>query len=443
MIQLLTLALFGCISVAGLFSSNWALSLALSMFAFEQALQASSDIFRGTTWLANAVVGGVCVVSALRMIFMVRRPFLGYFSPIWMGTMLLFAWSVMSLIWTPSAESAGKLMMGAKEYFVLFLIVAPILVDGIESVGKVARAILYGGTLTVMVLVLNPEFRTFSGRMSFEIVSGVKSSPLAIGELGGMLIICASLLRQGPNQALLTVARVGAFLAGAVLALQSGSRGQLVFAVLVALIFYPISKKLKSLPAFVGTAVGLAVIAPSVFFVGQAVLLTEGANRWDVGQLLQGLNARLANIFDMFGEFLRYPPAWVFGLGYNAFSSISATTASEGYVHNIVAELICEFGIPMTIVFGLMVAATARSSIWLFRRYADDPVSRASLSVLLALCAYQLLLINKQGSLWGDFVVFLYMMLIARLHKRVVADDEEEAEYAAGRRDDEPQLVYG
>ncbi|MBL9140728.1 MAG: hypothetical protein JNK53_02575, partial [Phycisphaerae bacterium] len=409
---------------------------------FEQALQASSELFRSKLWLANVAVALVAGFSALRVVGTQRQPFYAYATPIWIGTCIIYGWSAASLIWTPSFEKAYEIITWGLPYFVVFILIAPVLLQGIESVGSYARALLYGGTLIVLLLVLNPEFTATGGRFGFQIEGQVRSSPLAIGELGGTLIIVAALLRQGPHQALLNVARIAAFTMGAVLALQSGSRGQLLFAVVVALTFYPISKKLKSLPTFIGTVIGAAVIVPAVFFVAQAVLLSEGTQRWDAVKMEEGVSIRFANALDLLGAFVTNPAAWIFGLGANGFSSISATTAGEGYVHNICVETISELGLPMFALFALLLAATTRQAFWLFRRYSDSPRERASLSVLLALAAYQFLLVNKQGNLWSNGMVFVYMIFIAKLHKLTQTDDDEILAIESGESHDAEPIAY-
>jgi hypothetical protein len=439
MIQILTISLFGAMCLAGLFSSSWALALAVLMFAFEQSLQASSDIFRANLWLTNVAIALVVGASAFRVVSTQRLPFFAYATPIWIGTCVIYMWSAATLIWTPSAEKAWEIISWGIPYFLVFVVATPILLRGIDSVGAYSRALLYGGTLIVLLLVINPEFTNMGGRFGFQIEGKVRSSPLAIGELGGTLIIVASLLRQGPNQALLNIARAAAFIMGAMLALQSGSRGQLLFAVVVALTFYPISKKLKSLPAFVGTVLGLAVIIPAVYFVAQAVLLSEGTARWDAAKIDEGVQIRFANSLDLLGAFVTNPAAWLFGLGANAFSSISATTAGEGYVHNICVETVSELGLPMFVVFAVLVASTAQTSFRLFKRFADHPMERASLSVLLALAAYQFLLVNKQGNLWSNYMVFVYMIFIAKLNVLTQTDDAEVmSEEADDQHDSQP-----
>lgn len=426
MLQVFTIALLGMLCVAGLASAPWALALICLMYALEQSLQASSPIFLAMLSLANFIVAIAAGLSMGVSFARTDRPMQGYWNFALVGSLAIYCWSMLSLIWTPSFEAAWGMISWGIPYCIVFLVVAPLLLDGIASVGVFARAFLYGGSLVVLSIVINPEFVSFGGRMALQLEGKVRTNPLAIGELGGCLIIVAALLRQGPRQGILQVGRIAAFCLGAILALQSGSRGQLLFAVVIALLFYPLSKKLKSIATFFGTALGVVIIVPAVLFLASTVLQTEGLRRWDMDNIDSGTVVRILNATDLLMAMASQPFSWIFGMGANAFSSLSSATASEGYVHNITAETLAELGLPIFILFVAIIWKCGRDAIWLFRRFAASPVERASLSVLLALAAYQLLLANKQGNLWSNQTPFLYMILIARLQRRTAARDEED-----------------
>lgn len=424
MFQVITLPLFLLLCAAATVSSTWALTLIVLMFGIEQSLQTSSPIFLERSWLANVIVAAACGVCVMRV--MASRPgtMQAYATPIWCGTVALYAWAFMSLVWTPSFEGATEIMGKGWPYFILFILIAPILLDDMRGLGRFARMLLYSGILVVLTLVLNPEFGTWSGRAGLVVAGKLITNPLAIGELGGTLIILAALLRTGPSPALLALARSSAFVLGAILALQSGSRGQLAFAVLIAVLFYPVSKRLKSIPAFFGTAIGVGTIAAVVFLLASIVLEGFAAQRWGAGELDAGFRQRMANAAELLGDFVTSPAAWVMGLGSNAFSSLNAVAAKDEYVHNLPVEILAELGIPMFAVFMALLYITAREGLTLFRRYANRPNDRAALSVLLALGAYQLLLACKQSNLWGNGMLFLFMILITRLQKRTAGDAE-------------------
>jgi hypothetical protein len=248
-----------------------------------------------------------------------------------------------------------------------------------------------------------------------------------MGELGGNLMLAGALFRVGSRQWFTQLLRGGAFFLGAMLALQSGSRGQVVFAVLLALTFYPVSVRIQNVKGFLWSALGVVVLVPLMLYLGQLLLAGQELRRWDADVIAGGTDVRIANITELVWAWLKAPAAWLFGLGFNAFTSISAAR-SEPYSHAMTVDMLTEQGIPM---FGLFVAVTVvgiRDGIWLFRRFAGDPDVRATLAVVFAMFAYQMLLVNKQGYLWVGMSYFFFLIVASRLRQRTeVFDAEDEA----------------
>jgi MFS family permease len=98
-----------------------------------------------------------------------------------------------------------------------------------------------GFAIIALTMILNPEFNIRSGRLGFMLTETVRSNPLAIGELGGILMIVSVLYRGLRATRLFTVLRVAAFVVGTALALYSGSRGQVLFGGGTALAFFALT----------------------------------------------------------------------------------------------------------------------------------------------------------------------------------------------------------
>ncbi len=428
MIQTLTVGVFvfGCL--AALLSPGWAFALALSMYTLEQALQASSGFFFSRASLCNIIVALVVGVAAVRHTLRTPGNLRGHANAAFFAALIIFGWSAFSLAWTPSRATALEIVSWGLPYFVLFVLVVPFLVDSLEEFGSIARACMYFGTLVLGILIINPEFTSASGRLGFSVGEGHRSNPLAIGELGGALIIIASLLRVGPKQWLLNLGRVAAFGVGAVIALQSGSRGQLLFAVVLAIVFLPLAKKIKSFPGFILTILGVIAIVSVVGFLATSTLGLDVVGRWDASALEGGSVHRLTSILDLLAAWAKSPVGWVMGLGFNAFSSVTDFGSQEHYSHNITVDVLAELGLPVFILFAYLWFVVAQSAIWLFRRFADSPIERTNLAVVLALLTYQFLLANKQSNLWGNGMVFCFAVILVRVHRRTVAADQDAGE---------------
>ena len=97
----------------------------------------------------------------------------------------------------------------------------------------------------------------------------------------------------------------------------------------------------------------------------------------------------------------------------------------------------------MFILLGIILAITTRDARWLFRRFANDPIGRASISVLLALLAYQIFLVNKQGYLWAATSFYFYVVAITRLRLRTEFADTESGVLFDGESTSQEELTNG
>lgn len=413
----LVLSILAVLVIGSLFRPLWALTLAMLMYPLEQSLQGSVDQFRAFPPLANYIVAGVVGLAAIRAVFAMQRPFVGYFTRAWWVTVAIFAWSALSLLWTPSMPQAGELVREGIPYFILFLIAAPVLIDGVDDLLELAGLLMMFGALVALTIIVNPEFNLKSGRLGLMLTSTVRSSPLAIGELGGTLLIVSSLFRSATSSTALKLARPVAFVCGAILALYSGSRGQLLFGAAFALAFYPVARPVRSIASYLATASGVVLVGGTLVLLSQFLLEGDMLRRWQGDVLGAGVEVRRLNTLDLFRAFASNPLAWVFGLGWNAFSSIT-DSSKEPYSHSLLVDLLTELGIPVFIAFGFVATDVVRAGVGLFRRWSADEQRRAAVTVFLALAAYQFLLVNKQGYLWGVGLSFLQWLILVRVRAR-------------------------
>lgn len=427
MIEILTVGFFVIACLLAVRDTAWALALVVSMYALEQALQASSGIFMRITPLANVCVALTAGLSVVLNLPSQDRPFRGYATPIFSVAIGFFVWAMISLLWTPAFGSAWEMTRWGIPYVILFLLVAPLLIDDSASVNRFFRAYLVVGVATTVLILINPAFTVKSGRLALDLGANIRTNPLVIGELGGLLIL-VSVLAPIDGAAFRTLAwRAVAFCLGVIISLQSGSRGQLVFAVGLAVLFFPVSRRIRNVIGFFGTAFVVLLTVPIVLFLAQLVLGASDLRRWELTTLAGGASTRLLNIVDLFAAFGSQPSAWVVGLGFNAFSWVSGANR-EPYSHALIVDMLTELGIPIFVLFCWWSLRVLRDGLWLLSRFGDDPVGRGTAALLLALYAYETLLVNKQGYLWAATLFFLVGILITRVRLREEALDAEYAE---------------
>jgi hypothetical protein len=416
MIQAITVSAFLIACVLSFVRPGWALALVLSMYTAEQALQASSGVFVRFTWLANLCIAGVAGLSVLGCLQRQEQPFLGYANRTWLVLMGLYVWASVSLLWTPSFESALGFTTWGLPYLILFMLVSPLLADGLDDLSSFLKAYVVWGTVLALVILANPAFEIRDGRLSISIAASIRSNPLATGEHGGLLMIICVLIRPESRPFLWTIVRVVGLLAGLVLALRSGSRGQLFFAGVASIILLPFVQRSRNIFAFLGTVILVSILLFGALLIAGQVLDFEGLKRWDASTLLTGSAVRSSNAMDILSAFVRNPLAWLTGLGFNAFPFYSPAV-TEGYSHTLFVDILTELGLPVFLIF-LWAMWITFGSLRSMANSAPTEGGRVSVLVLAALLLYEVLLVNKQGNLWLAFPFFLLASLAQRVEVR-------------------------
>jgi len=424
MIQLLTIGLFIILCLAGIKSPTWALILATTMFAFEQALQASSSLFLSNPALANEITGVICLIMATRLVMRDRTKLNGVISIIYVCTLIIYFWSAISLAWSPARDVASEIILKGIPYLILFIFIAPILIVKIDLLDSFFTIYLYVGTLICILLILNPELTYYNNRISLDLGVGTRTNVLALGGIGGEIIILAALIRIGHPQWLLNITRIVAIPSGAILALQSGSRGQILFSIILSVLFYPVSKKINNLMSFVATIASIIFFIPIIYLI-TGLFLSEGIlSRWDSGNLDEGVGVRILNILELFNVWVQSPISWFLGLGFNAFSSVIPDGSRQGYSHNMTIDILTELGLLIFVVYLIMLYNCFVCSVWLFKKYQYFPKIRMSISIVIVMMLYNLLIANKQNNLWGNQLFFFYSILLFRCRYWTIHNDD-------------------
>ena len=425
MIGALTLTIFAALVLMGLTRPAWALALLILFFALEVSLQASVGPFRAFPPLANFFLAGVLGCSLGISLLSQQRPFAGTLTPVLGIIVLIYIWSIVSLAWTPAVPNAhnhgSNIMREEWPYVILVVMIAPMLVDGLAVWDSSRQIILFFGSMVVVTVMVNPEFTIKLGRIGVMLDGINRTSPLAIGQMGGALAIVGGLYRgriAGRASALLGL---GGFLMGLLLALYSGSRGQAIFSLLCMLALFPVSRQLKSVGAFLGNSLALIIAVVLAYIAFTFVTGGSDVDRWRSDRLEDAGGIRLQNIWILFSAFLNNPTAWLLGLGFNAFSTLG-NDLGQGYSHCTFVDVLCEEGLPCFIGLLVMCGMVVRAGRRLFLRFQHSPSQRSALATLLALTLYQFLLCNKEGNLWAAVNFFMLCCIVTRIDRREELD---------------------
>jgi hypothetical protein len=412
--------------LAGVLSGGAAGAFSFVLFPLQQLLWATSGLFFANRTLPNFIVATAVGLCLTREFITSARSFAGAWTVTLVASLSLYVWAALTLIWSPSYASGSELMFQGIPYVILMVILVPLAVNGLGQIAALRKGILVFGTATLATISISPEFTYWGGRLVFQFSSEARTNPLALGELGGLMLLAATLDSTERRTLGNRLLRGTAITVGLIGMLQSGSRGQLVGAVLTAIAFIPVARSIVNFRRFATTALVVLTLLVVVPLLASKLLEATALNRWDAADIQGASAGRLENILDIFNVWARNPLAWIIGLGANAFSTVT-DAGSEGWIHNLPAEITFEYGAIGVLLFGVAITSAFRDSVWLFGRFREDPSKRADLAFLLGATAFELFLTQKQSHLWGDISLFALMCIISRLRSTEVINDREHS----------------
>ena len=415
MLALLIGLAFLVLCIGAVVDFRWTLALLLLNYPLEQGLQGSIPLFVTNQSFANYIIGIIAVISLLRGILQKKVNLAGYFNIIWGIIFAAYVYSFISIAWSPSAANALLLVSDGIPYTILYIIIAPIMLDDIEDWNHVVIVSIIFGFIVAIAIIFSPEFTIRSGRLGMDFGPKMRSSPLAIGELGGFLMIAAGLLVFRIQNAWLGLARIVIVITGVILSIYSGSRGQFLFAAILILLFFPVSRPIKNISQFFLLSLGSIGIALLILFVLSVLVSdTEIANRWiNASENERAVGLRSANISDLMNGFISSPSLWLPGMGMNAFTSL--TGSQEPYSHSIFLDVLVEMGLVSFCLMFVCILNILKQSLAILSSSADQPDLRSAAAILVTLCVYQILLMNKQGQLWASQHTLFYFLLLAKV----------------------------
>jgi hypothetical protein len=415
----------------------WAVVLMIFLFSIQQVLQAEAPWVRGTplgNQLINYVVGSVAIFAAGITILRKREAFVGWVNFSFVVITALLAWSVVTLLWSPGRDLALQVLSLRWVYYVIFILVGPIIIADLDDIAELLRGLLVAGIVLCLVINVSSGFESQYGRIGILEAGKLQSNPLALGELGGVVLITGALLRTQSFGRLSLLLRIAAVVLGAMTAIKSGSRGQMLFAASIATIGYPFSARIRNIGSFVAGVVGMALIGLLVVTLASTLLEGFAAKRFSVEELLYGSSStseRISNVGVLASAWASSPIAVFVGVGYYAFSSFGLGIE---YSHVVAADMLFELGIPGAVLYLCLVVREFGVCRWLLRVGRDDDVMRPVTALYVSLVLFYFLLSNKQGDLWGIVTLFMLVCAADRVRARAAALPDQ-AEFDGSREE--------
>ncbi|MBL8876218.1 MAG: O-antigen ligase family protein [Phycisphaerae bacterium] len=445
---------FGLIvlSIWSIARPTWAFALVNLMFPLKQVLQ---GYFPALVVYGPYLSAAIAMIAALAVFYKSTRKNLvvaTYFNPVTWCTLVIYAVMTFSLVYTPARDSAMNMYKDAIPYIVVFIFVYPFLLTGLDELRQGIFLTVMLGCILTLAFFFNPSAQWAGGRFIINLgqsygVSEFTSNPLALADTGGFMMIAAALMNFRDKGRLGIVFTIAGLVLGLGLAIVSGSRGQIIFAVMVGVMMYPFARQVKDMKQFFLMAMGagfmlLVVVGTFAFFFEG-----EAARRWDITLLQEGSADRGERFMESLGFFAANPAGWLVGNGANSFAFFTGHIFD--YPHNIVAEILLDYGFAGLIIFGIATWYTFKYSRDMIRIWGEDPVSRGTVAAWVGICLFALMVAFKQGSVIGQPTPFYFWIILAKVYFDEIRAArarnyaaELEAESAWGTGSYEPVAEY-
>lgn len=412
-----------------LWSPIWAVTSLVVMYPLEVLLQSSAAVFADRPMLLNVTIAGLLCWAVFKTFLSGGALLQNLATPTFVGCVAFYAWGYMSGIWSLSDWAFELETVRALPYWPLFLLLAPMLIAKIEDVGSLFGAVMIAGLVIAGLLIVSPNIELRAARLGIADLSENRGNPLEIGMLGGNIMLMGALTLLIRPGFLSIGIRSAAVVVGAGLALLSGSRGQLIGALIAMLAMVPVNYRALSGRGFLVTAAAGIVIAGGLLFAVENFITQDNDRRWEAQSLLFGGSERIENCVDLLSVYATTPSRWVQGLGLYAFASIDSRSGVQ-YTHVLLADALGEAGLIGFSLLMFILYSMFRTAIRFERMVRHDPVARANVCVLIALLLYHFILANKQGNLLGNPLLYTFAIMLARTcreyeSREVLVDDLE------------------
>lgn len=386
------------------------LTLVPNLFGLEQWAQASHNFFLAHSAVTNIVAG--CLVLLAVAVHLGKGQLRGTWVRGVTGPLVvLFVYAFLSTFWAPPAAASGMRFIEAFPYLVTLVLLVSLTVQEPRDLGVALRSMMIFGTVLAIALLAFVEWE--GRRVLFGVDSHgefIAGNPLAVGTLGGTLVLLGVLYRSERSRLLTHVLRAVVVVLGLALVVRSGSRGQLMGALAVGGVFWFLAHSSRQL------------FKPLVGLVGMALLLTltsvikdlfwAGDARFAADRVEGDYAGRLDAAAVLLERWLESPFSTFFGLGSSASYD---PRILGGYPHVVPAEVLGELGLIGFGIYCWVVLAALAAGLRAFRAVQGNVLLRANVVCFIALWVYALLLTTKQGSMLLAHEFFLYSLLLGRI----------------------------
>ena len=393
---------------------GYAVGLIFTMFGMEQFFQTRSVIFLDRSYLVNLGVGVVAAMAA--GIWLLHRSGRFKLDKVQIACLMMILLSQLSQFWTIAPDAFQQYYARSPwPYYILYLVIAPILTQGKDSTRNGVWATLYIGIPLVFLIVFYVEWSGRGIMLARPIMEKGRlrsfTPPLALASLASYICIMCVVLK--PKNFLWKLLHLATFALAGYIVYRTQSRGQLVALAIVVLVFYPIANRASRFKELFFTLAGFIIFGAAIYLVFSYFDLGD-VNRWTDSSITRASEGRYFMVTALLTEWGNSGPArLLFGLG-----SAAGWKTSTFAVHNFPAEVLGELGVVGFSIYLFIVIQTFSNSLKIVKKLKHYPEMRREAVVLIALFTFTTILSLKSISLFSSApLMFYFAIAISQLER--------------------------
>jgi hypothetical protein len=401
-----------------------ALSALLCMFSIKQWAQSINTFFVVHNTLINWSIACILVFAVTIKIVKGNAVFSNYPKAGWL-VIVLFIYSFMSILWTPITEDKFySIWSGESPYLVLTILLCPLLISSTEDLSDAFKGLIILGTVVSLLLLFTTKW---TGRgVQIISISGRKDegNPLAVAQMAGYLLSAAMLINYKGLWRPMQILRWGIAAICIAVATKSGSRGQFLSMIVVAVMFIPVSRKISNIFNFVMLFVSVTILGYFGDWALNSFTSQASDARWQTGRMGLDVSGRFNSAFKLLDHWWHDSAVTILlGLG----NSASFDRSIIGfYSHVVPLEILGEEGLIGAALFLCALFFTLKSFFRMYKTVRPDPMKRGILATLSALFCLELFLCFKQGSMLGSAFLFGIIILLGKYELIVMDESKKE-----------------